>query len=197
MDRRLFMKSSFAAGAAAPALIRPSTAWSSDENQRQDDNNRPENFQRVSLLLNNVNGAIVLTSLLILAGELLLYLDMQQQWQRFAASRANVSKIPLLGGLTRPTVQKRIQNLSPMGKILLAGTVLIIIADRMASRKPERVTIVNAGNEFSTGKDPRVVKMVELNKRLDRATEVAVLGAYYDKRTGELLALIPPEFRKR
>ena len=193
MDRRRATSLILSGSLAAPALVRPETAWAEITD---DPASKAEAFQRVVLTLNPGLRTVVLSAILIQLANVVVYYNMQLQWQRFAASRADVSKIPLLGGLARPTVEKRMAGMDPVGPVLLAGTVLIILASSIRARRPEQMTVVNAGNEFTTKLNPHVVKQVEINKRHDRAERIAAKGALFDQQTGELIALIPPMFRQ-
>ena len=117
------------------------------------------------------------------------------------AEICDLSKVPLLGGLTRQTVENRLASMSPVGKILIAQATLFIVTSALTSRKPKRVRIVNAGNEFTSTTNPRVDKSsktkAQIEALLNKALLVSTTGAHFDNKTGELLALIPPEFRKR
>ncbi|MEP2029254.1 MAG: hypothetical protein ABJI96_11180 [Paracoccaceae bacterium] len=201
MDRRNFVAGSLVTGLATPALVLPESAWAKKKAEGGDSESDVESLQRVSLFLTPAGQTIFLTSLIIIIGGVMLYLDMQRRWQRFATSRVDVSKVPLLGGLTRPTVEKRLANMNSVGKILLAQTTLFIVINALASRKPKRVSIVNAGNDFTSTSNPRVVRNSQTKSNVDallkRALVVSATGAHFDENTGELLALIPPEFRKR
>ena len=201
MDRRKFTAGALTAGLGAPALVLPELAWAKNKTESGTPESDVESFQRVSLFISPLNQTIVLNTLIIIVAGVMLYFDMQRRWQRFATSRVDISKVPLFGGLTRPTVEKRLEEMSPVGKILFAQTTLFIVTSALASRKPKSVSLVNAGNEFTTTESPRVVRSTKTKNQVDallrNALVVSTLGAHFDKNTGELLALIPPEFRKR
>jgi hypothetical protein len=120
---------------------------------------------------------------------------MQQKWQRFALSRANLSKIPLLGGLTRQSVQTRINRMNPIGKAFLAQTTLILLADAVLPRPPKSMAIVNDDNEFWTKSKPDRVRWRKNAQAFERSLTADRIGAYFDPKTGELLAVIPPHLR--
>ena len=86
MDRRKFVTGSLATGLASPALVIPESAWAKKNVESGDAESDVESFQRVSLFIGPLNQTLLLTSLIIIAGGLILYIDMQRRWQRFATS---------------------------------------------------------------------------------------------------------------
>lgn len=196
MDRRSVVAGIVAAGLAAPAMPRPASAAPGST-----PSNRPEAFQHVSLFLPASGRTVALSALYVIAGGLTLHYDMQGPWQRFAASRADLSDLPLLGGLTRPPVARRMRAMSPAGQVLLAGTTLFLVLDDPSGRPPAALTIVNAGNEFAAPRPTAEVTRTDGLRRIEAtraaAHVVAPDGVLVDEETGEFLALIPPGLRRR
>ncbi len=195
MHRRRFLTNSFATGLAAPVVLGPTSALANYD----DDNpaSRQDDFQHVSILLSPAGRLIVLTQLLIYANGLLLFYDLQRQWQRFAASRASLSKVPILGGLQHKPVSQRLEAMALVGSVFLLTTTLIIMATQMPRTRPKRVTVFNADNEFTTTTRAKTVKKEQFDRILKPAEKIKGSGAFFDKKTGELLARIPPEFVQR
>ncbi len=191
MDRRAFGTGLAAAGASC--ALRPAAA---NESGRDDTVRRlADEFTRVHLTVPGIRKAVTLTALLVVAGDIVFRYNLQQQWQRFALSRANVAALPLLGGLTRQTVATRIQRMNPVGQAFLAQATLILLIDATLPRPPKKMTIVNDDNEFWTKSKPDRVRWNRNARAFEHALSAEAIGAYLDPKTGELLALIPPHLR--
>lgn len=191
MDRRTFGVGLISAGATSPIV----TSVSANEQELERGKRREQEWSRVFLMLPATTQALFIGQLLIVAGELILRYNMQREWQKFALSRANLGAIPLLGELTRPTISKRISRMQPIGQVFLAQATLIVLLDAVLPRAPKSMTIVNDKNEFWTNSKPDRVRWNKNADMFERALTDKVLGAYYDPKTNELLALIPPHLR--
>ncbi len=191
MDRRSFGTGLVAAGASC--AISPATA--SEEGRDKEIRRLADQFMRVHLKVPGLGSAVFLTALLIVAGDFAYSYNMQQKWQRFALSRANLGKVPLFGGLTRPTVLTRMATMNPVGTAILVHTTLILLLDAVLPRPPKSMTIVNDDNEFWTKSRPDRVRWNRNAREFERNSTLARIGGYFDPKTGEFLALIPPHLR--
>ncbi|MCB2139011.1 MAG: hypothetical protein KDE02_18070 [Rhodobacteraceae bacterium] len=192
MDRRSFNSGLVAIGAASAIAVDPAAA-----NQRDKDTRKrvEEEFARAFLRLPAFQRALVIDRLLVVAGELVLSYNMQQQWQRFALSRADVGVLPLIGGLTRPTVHARLARMNLIGRVFIAQATLILLLDIAFPRPPKKMTIVNDDNEFTSKAKPEPKRVSNFDIKPYKAKLKKDAGAYFDPKTGELIALIPPHLR--
>ncbi|MCV2868157.1 hypothetical protein OEW28_05900 [Defluviimonas sp. WL0002] len=191
MDRRAFGTGLVAAGASCAFRPNPAFANERDKEVRA----LADEFTRVHLTVPGLRQAIVLTALLVVAGNIAYSYNMQQKWQRFGLSRANLGALPLLGSLTRQTVQTRIANMHPIGQAYLVQATLVLLLSAALPRAPKTMTVVNDDNEFWTKSKPDRVRWNRNANAFDRALTSANVGAHFDPKTGELLALIPPHLR--
>jgi len=191
MNRRTF--GTGLAAACAGRALHPASAFANERDKEV--RALAEEFTRVHLTVPGLRQAVVLTALLVVAGNIAYSYNMQQKWQRFGLSRANLKALPLLGGLTRQTVATRIANMHPIGRAYLVQATLILLIDAALPRPPKTMTVVNDKNEFWTKSKPDRVRWKSNETAFERSLTFANLGAHFDPKTGELLALIPPHLR--
>lgn len=188
MIRRQFIQRG-ALALAAPPILGPTSALA-DYHTGEDEEIRRE---RIEILLRNPSVLVALTQLIIILDASAFALSLSQPWTRHPLNRADTSRIPLLGGLTRQTVGTRLGPMSLIGETFILGTTMLI-ALNVAIRIPlETLTIVNADNEYTTDRRLTEVSIEDLEQQLLEAERQNPVGeAFLDEETGELLTLVPP-----
>lgn len=198
MDRRSASKLILGAGLAAPALIRPDSLLANPEKLEGKDNK----FEQWSRLVLKLSGRPdIFLSYIIFTSHRnpfnMFAIALRGEYLKRKIGQANLTKIPGLGQLFSEPVVDRYLAYNPVGLMFLADTMLIIefFGDQLFV--PKKTTVVN--NDWETQliqKPNKIKKNPELVQKIQDPKYRKSYGeAVYDKKTGELIAAIPPNFR--
>jgi hypothetical protein len=151
MDRRCFTTGLLATGAATPMITRPDQALATTDK----DGSVAANAR---IQLKFTTSIIVLTYFVLLLNRGTIGYNLTSPVPRFPANRANVSKLPIFGTRTRPTMQDQFGTSNIVGKLFLLNTILIMIPLTQALLAPKRTVITHREWEYEPKGAPKPLK---------------------------------------
>ncbi len=188
MDRRSLLLGGSAGLVGAPVLG-PVSAWANPKHD--DDSERRLDRRRIRLTAQGVLSLVTLTYMVIVINNQLIGWNLQREFDRTPLDRVDGSKVPLFGGLLRPTVNARLQTMDFIGQFVLVNTLLVLVLSAAMAARPRRATLVHENSEFEIPGRPKPINAPGLIERASEGKFIPESGAYLDSDTGELIALIP------
>ena len=172
----------------APDLVRTAAANPASRRDDRGDGTGSAGLGRVTI---SADGRQVLISAVLIARPRdTLGVPLDVPVPRFDENRLDLGTAPLLGALTRPTLARRLEDARPVGKVVLVGTALVLVADRAEAVRPKRILIAHRDTSWEPPARPRPVSVAGL-PALGDLLGLPGRGRGYEK-DGELLILVTP-----
>jgi hypothetical protein len=114
-------------------------------------------------------------------------IDLRLDLPQFNENRSN---LPILGGLARPTVEDRLAASRPVGRLVMAGSALILIPSGQGFRPPGRSVLVGDDISWDINKPFRPVSVTGLPLFQDLIGRRPVGAAFESKKS--LLLVVRP-----
>jgi hypothetical protein len=134
---------------------------------------------------------LIATMLIVVVSNAMWGWDLRNPVRKLPLNRADTSKVPLLGGLTRRNVQTRLAVMDFVGTIYLVNTAMVMILTAGVPR-PKKALIANKDSEYVLEKRARPVKADNLRARAQASGAAKIGTAWFDSKNDEIAAIVPP-----
>jgi len=187
MKRREFNASLLTAGLSAPAILTGSIV---EANTNQDEGGTEfAAFSRLILVL--ALGQFLIDYLIIMNSSGLIGLDLRKPMPQFEENRADVSRIPLIGSLQRPTIEKEFRNASVVGAIYLLSNMLFVLPDNRQLLNLQKIVFLHRAISYRPTQKPKKVRLQTVPTINQIVRTGTLLGNVY-RNQGKLFLPIDP-----
>ncbi len=188
MDRRKFSAGLISTGLASPMLIRPKPALATIQQNEWPNVVDPFGLMRVFLI-----GSITLqlTWFIMVFGTVLWGLDLRGRQRQYPANRLNTSKIPFLGGVTRPTLATRFNAATFLGTVVLWNSILFLVLRNQLVAPPVRFLASNRNFEWDVDDKFKRVNLAEV-PTVAQLLGLPPVGPAFLNQDNELLVILRP-----
>ncbi len=191
MHRRNFSTGLIAAGLASPVVLTANKSIANPSGGDRDDK-RDDAFAQLSRVILILGlQRIIITYLIILNPLGLLGLNLRSPVPQFNQNRASVAKVPLLGGLFRPTLKDRFHPATLIGTVFLLNSLLVIAPRRGPVSDVSKVVIAHQKLSWEPNKRPRKMQMSNIPTLGTLKKHGTLLGSALQTKR-ELLVLVRP-----